>query len=117
MDWTEEHLLIRSLGSLDPYYERRGSSINFRHTFRPMEYHPNQINPEGSKPFEVTVVREAGVSPASGEFVGRAEETLRIMAATEQDAYKESLLLSRIKFYGQRRRTFINGLEHFDERI
>lgn len=117
MAWTEEHLSIQSLGSSNPYYEWRGSSINFKHTVRPMKYHPNQINPESSKPFEVTVVREAGVSPASGEFVGRAEETLKIMAATEQDAYKESLLRSRIKFCGQQRRTFINGLEHFDERI
>lgn len=84
-----------------------------------MKYNPSPSDSEvnGLQLFQVTVVREAGVSPVTGEFLGREEETLQIIAASEQDAYKRSLFLSQIRFSGQKRRTLVNGMDHFDETI
>ncbi len=71
---------------------------------------------ESLQTFEVKVIREAGTDGAGGPFLSRAEETILITAASRQEAYQKSRFASKLKFMGQHRRTFIDGIEHFDER-
>lgn len=65
--------------------------------------------------FEVTVIREAGLDPMTGTYLGQARETLKIYATNRQEVYKKSLFLTKIPFRGQLRRTLIDGQEHLDE--
>lgn len=64
----------------------------------------------------VRVVREAGPNPISGKFYEYAEQTFNVKANSPQDAYKLANRICTLHFCGQLRRTFINGMEHFDER-
>lgn len=66
--------------------------------------------------FKVRVVREEGPSPVTGEVYPYEEEELKIEATSPQMAFEISMMISKIKFRGQLRRTFINGEEYFDER-
>ncbi len=70
----------------------------------------------GMKTFNIKVVREAGTGPL-GDYLEAASEEFQVEAKNEQEAYKQSMLLCSLKFRGQLRRTFINGVEHFDARF
>lgn len=66
--------------------------------------------------YSIVVVREAGTDGAGGPFLPRAEEQLVIEAVSQQEAYQKSQFMSKLKFMGQHRRTYINGVEHLDKR-
>jgi hypothetical protein len=72
---------------------------------------------EDVKLYVIKVVREAGHSPITGEYYENAEKSVEVWAKNKQDAYmKSQSIVVEIQFYGLKRRTFINGEEHFDER-
>ena len=67
--------------------------------------------------FDVTVVREAGSDPMTGKYLERGQEEMQIEAANENEAYSISQRKSSLPFFGQIRRTFIDGEEYFDPRL
>jgi len=67
--------------------------------------------------YRVTIKREAGKDPLTGTFLDESMEELVINALSEGEAVRKSFTLSKLKFAGQIRRTFVNGEEYFDPRF
>lgn len=65
--------------------------------------------------YQVKVVREKGPNPVTGQMVEYAEEELDVEADTPQAAHLTADQICTLPFFGQIRRTFINGIEHFNE--
>jgi hypothetical protein len=66
--------------------------------------------------FQVTVIREAGPDAIGNDALDYAEDHLRIQALTEQEAHLMADFICCLPFNGQVRRTYIQHIEHFDER-
>jgi hypothetical protein len=67
------------------------------------------------KTYRVTIVRESGLEPLSGEYLQRLEETFDVQASTKEEVFRKSQFITSLKFRGQLRRTFIDGKEYFSE--
>ena len=71
--------------------------------------------PDGMRVYAVRVVGEAGPDPLGTPLPGFEEEFLTI-GSSRQDAFERSLFGREVKAAGQLVRTYLDGVEHFDER-
>lgn len=67
--------------------------------------------------YNVIVIREAGNDPLTGSYFENAQEEMQIEAETEYEAYQTSQRKCSLPFFGQVRRTFIDGKEYFNPRF
>lgn len=65
--------------------------------------------------YQVTIVREGGNDPVTGRWCDYAEDHLNIHALNEQQVHQLANFISGLLFYGQVRKTFINGMLHLDQ--
>lgn len=69
------------------------------------------------KRYSVVVVKESGVNPLTQEVTKRAEQGFQLYADSKQKAHLEAHRLCTLRFDVVTSRTFIDGEEHFDERL
>lgn len=67
--------------------------------------------------YSITIIREAGLDPVTNNMLEYKEENLLINSPNRQSAHRKAQAQTTIKFYGQTMKIFINGEEHFDEKI
>ncbi len=67
--------------------------------------------------YVVKVLREPGVDPLTGQFTPQCEELLTIGAESQDAAYRQSFRRSTLKFSGQVRKIFIDGVEYVNPRF
>jgi hypothetical protein len=69
------------------------------------------------KKYSVKIVREAGPEPITGQLYSLAEEYIQVDATSPQMAHLLAQRMTTLVFRGQTMRVFVDGEEHFDERL
>lgn len=72
--------------------------------------------PGGMEMYAVRVVGEAGLDPLTGQPLPGFEEEFTTIGSSRQDAYERSLFGRETRAAGQFVRTYLDGVEHRDER-
>jgi hypothetical protein len=67
--------------------------------------------------YKIKVVREPGSDPVYGTLLEYAEEVFDVEANSTQEAHLLSYRICTLPFFGQIRRTYINEIEHLNEKI